>query len=65
MDDRHVDVPGAVPVEQVLRSDPLYRLLGGARLATPWVLGVVIGLIVVVAIVLGPSADSHFIYTDF
>jgi hypothetical protein len=59
-----VEVPGAVPVEQVLVSDPVYRLLA-ARLASPWVLGIVVAAIVVSAIVFGPSTDSHFIYTDF
>jgi hypothetical protein len=57
-------VPGARDVADVLRSDPLAALLG-ARLAHPIVLGCVLFAIVLAAIVLGPSNDSHFIYTDF
>jgi hypothetical protein len=64
MDDRNVQVPGAVPVDQVLASDPLYRILG-SRLTSPWVLGVVVACLIAIAVVLGPSTDSHFIYTDF
>jgi hypothetical protein len=64
MDDRNIVVPGARPIEDVLRSDPLYRLAGGA-LTTPWVLGLVLALLIVLIIVFGPSADSRFIYTDF
>jgi len=64
LDDRHVEVPGAKDVELVLASDPLFRVLG-FRLASPWVLGAVIGFLIVLMILLGPSIDSHFIYTDF
>ena len=65
MDDRGViEVPGARDVELVLADDPLYVALG-ARMASPWVLGIVIALLIVVMIVFGPSSDSRFIYTDF
>jgi len=64
MDDINITVPGAVPVERVLQSDPLFRLLG-ARMGSPWILGAIAAAIVAMAIVLGPSNDSHFIYTDF
>lgn len=64
MDDVDIQVPGSQDVRDVLRRDPLYRLLG-ARLASPWVLGAVVGLVIVLMIVFGPSADSRFIYTDF
>jgi len=64
MDDRNVEVPGAVPVERVLANDPIYRVLSDG-LASPWMLGATIAAIVILAIVFGPSADSHFIYTDF
>ncbi|HEY0394271.1 MAG TPA: hypothetical protein VGD01_07220 [Candidatus Elarobacter sp.] len=65
MDDRGiVEVPGARPVREVLRHDPFFVLLR-ARLAHPVVLGVVLAAIVVAMIVLGPSTDSRFIYTDF
>ena len=65
MDDRGVvEVPGARPVREVLRTDPLFALFK-VRLAHPIVLGVVIAAIIVAMIVLGPSTDSRFIYTDF
>jgi hypothetical protein len=57
-------VPGARPVEEVLRSDPFFAILG-SRLANPIVLGFVIAVLIVVTIVLGPSTESRFIYTDF
>ena len=65
MDDRGpIEVPGAMPVDQALRTDPFYLLLG-ARLANPVVLGIVAAIIVIAMIVFGPSTDSRFIYTDF
>jgi hypothetical protein len=65
MDDRGIiEVPGARPVREVLHADPLFALLR-TRLAHPIVLGVAIAVIVVAMIVLGPSTDSRFIYTDF
>ena len=64
MDDVDIQVPGAQDVRQVLRRDPLYRLLG-ARLTSPWVLGAIVGLVIVLMILFGPSSDSRFIYTDF
>jgi hypothetical protein len=64
MDDRRGDVPGARDVHDVLRGDPLYRAVG-AGLANPWVLGIVIALISIAMLLLGPSTESRFIYTDF
>lgn len=65
MDDRgRIEVPGSRPIAEVLQSDPLYAVLG-ARLAHPVVLGVVAALAIALMILLGPSTDSHFIYTDF
>lgn len=65
MDDRGiVEVPGAKPVQEVLSTDGFYRLLG-AKLAHPVVLGLILSAIVVAMILLGPSTDSRFIYTDF
>jgi hypothetical protein len=65
MDDRGViEVPGARAVQDVLHVDPFY-LAFGARLAHPVVLGLVAAALVVAMILLGPSTDSRFIYTDF
>ena len=64
MDDRPGDVPGARDARDVLRSDPLFRMLG-MRLADPWVVGVALALIAIAMVVLGPSTESRFIYTDF
>lgn len=64
MDDRDVSVPGAVDVRTALRLDPIYRLIGSA-VTSPYVLGLILALLAVLAIVLGPSSESHFIYTDF
>lgn len=64
MDDINNKVPGSDDVRNVLQRDPLYRIFG-ILLASPWILGLVIGLIVVLMVVLGPSSDSRFIYTDF
>jgi hypothetical protein len=65
MDDREQShVPGARPVQEVLRADPLFAVLK-TRLGEPVVLGLVIAAIITAMIVLGPSTDSRFIYTDF
>jgi len=64
VDDRHIKVPGARPVADVLSSDPFFRLFG-RRLAHPFVLGFVIAFVAILIIILGSSSDSHFIYTDF
>jgi hypothetical protein len=58
------NVPGAQNVEEVLSHDPIFRILG-RRLAVPAILGAVLFVLVVVAIVFGPSTESRFIYTDF
>ena len=64
IDSEHDLVPGARDVRDVLRSDPLYRI-AGHRLASPLVLGVALFAIVLVMVLLGPSTESRFIYTDF
>lgn len=65
MDDRgNIDVPDSRPVADVLLTDPTYAVLG-PRLAHPVVLGVVAAIAIILMILLGPSTDSHFIYTDF
>ena len=64
IDDGNVEVPGARDVAEVLRTDPIAALLG-TRLTSPWVLGVVLAAIVIAMVLLGPSTDSRFIYTDF
>jgi len=51
-------------VRTVLRLDPIYRLAGSA-LTSPYVLGAVLVALALGAIVLGPSSESRFIYTDF
>lgn len=58
------NVPGAKDVEEVLKYDPVFRIVG-FRLANPMALGVVLFLIVVAIVVLGPASESRFIYTDF
>ena len=57
-------VPGARDVGDVLTSDPLFRVARG-RLGTPLWLGVALFVIVIAMILLGPSTESRFIYTDF
>jgi hypothetical protein len=63
-DTDHPAVPGSRDIAAVLSTDPLAALLG-ARLAHPVVLGCVLFAIAIAAIVLGPSSESRFIYTDF
>jgi hypothetical protein len=57
-------VPGAAPVQEVLRTDPLFRIFG-VVMASPLRLGIILFVIVVAAIVFGPASESRFIYTDF
>lgn len=64
MDDRNIEVPGARDVDAVLATDPIYIFLG-RTFANPVILGAVLAGLVVAMILLGPSTDSHFIYTDF
>ncbi len=64
IDIEHNVVPGARDVADVLATDPLYRRLGN-RLTQPVVLGLVVFALVLAMIVLGPSSESRFIYTDF
>ena len=65
MDDRgEIAVPGARDVGDVLQTDPIVTLLH-VRLLSPYVLGAVIAFLIIAMIVLGPSNDSRFIYTDF
>ncbi len=49
----------------ILTRAPWWPLTRGGPLAGPLVLGIVLFVLVVAMIVLAPSADSHFIYTDF
>lgn len=64
MDDRNIVVPGARPVVEVLSHDPFFRLFGRG-LSRPLILGFVIALLAIAIVLLGPSSDSRFIYTDF
>ncbi len=47
-----------------LTTNRLWPLMRSARYG-PYVLGLVLAAMVVAIVVLSPSAESHFIYTDF
>lgn len=47
-----------------LTHSRIWRFLANPRTG-PLVLGVILALIVVFTVLLSPSTDSHFIYTDF
>lgn len=47
-----------------LAESRIVAVLGSWRSA-PFALGIILALIVALAVVLSPSTDSHFIYTDF
>jgi hypothetical protein len=64
IDSEHDLVPGSRAVEDVLETDPFYRAVG-RRLTNPWVLGLTLFLVIVAMVILGPSTESRFIYTDF
>lgn len=64
MEDRDLTVPGARDVREVLKTDPIYKF-AAAFLRSPWGLGVVLAIIIIVMIILGPATESRFIYTDF
>jgi hypothetical protein len=49
----------------VLTRAPFWRFARRGGLTGPIVLGVVLFALIVAMVVLAPSADSHFIYTDF
>jgi hypothetical protein len=49
----------------VLVRAPFWPLARRGGLIGPIVLGIALFVIIVAMIVLAPSADSHFIYTDF
>ncbi len=49
----------------VLTRAPFWRLARRGGIVGPIVLGVALFVLVVTMVVLAPSADSHFIYTDF
>lgn len=49
----------------VLTRAPFWPFARSGGIAGPIVLGLALAAIVVAMIVLAPSADSHFIYTDF
>ncbi len=64
MDEDIGGVTGGRDVRETLATDPLFAVLG-ARLATPYALGIVLGILIVLMVLFGPSTDSRFIYTDF
>ena len=64
MDDRLIEVPDARPPNEILKTDPIYFVLGQS-LTNPVILGIICGLLAILMIVAGPSTDSRFIYTDF
>ena len=64
MDDRHLEVPGALEPSEALRGDPGYELLKN-HLTNPVALGIVLALLIIAMVILSPSAQSNFIYTDF
>jgi hypothetical protein len=49
----------------VLTRAPFWPLARRGGIAGPIVLGLALAIVIVAMIVLAPSADSHFIYTDF
>jgi len=64
MDDRLIEVPDARQPNEILKTDPIYFVLGQS-LTNPVILGIICGLLAILMIVAGPSTDSRFIYTDF
>ena len=64
MDDDRITVPGAREASDVLRTDPIFTVLG-PWLHHPLVLGAVLFILTVAVVILGPAAESRFIYTDF
>jgi hypothetical protein len=64
MDDRFIEVPDARAPSEVLRTDPVYFVLGKS-LTNPFILGIICALLAILMIIAGPSTDSRFIYTDF
>ncbi len=49
----------------VLTRAPFWFIASRGRMLGPIVLGLALAVIILAMIVLAPSADSHFIYTDF
>jgi hypothetical protein len=49
----------------VLTRAPFWPLARRGGIVGPIVLGLALAVVIVAMIVLAPSADSHFIYTDF
>jgi hypothetical protein len=49
----------------VLTRAPFWPLARRGGIVGPVVLGLALAVVIVAMIVLAPSADSHFIYTDF
>jgi hypothetical protein len=49
----------------VLTRAPFWRYAKRGGVTGPVILGVVLFVLVVAMVVLAPSAESHFIYTDF
>ena len=49
----------------VLTRAPFWPLAARGGIAGPVVLGIALFVVVVTMLILAPSAESHFIYTDF
>jgi hypothetical protein len=49
----------------VLTRAPFWRYARRGGLVGPVILGIVLFVLVVAMVVLAPSTESHFIYTDF
>ena len=64
IDSEHDLVPGSRKVDDILETDPIFCVTQRS-LTNPWMLGAVLFVIVVAMIILGPSTESRFIYTDF
>jgi len=50
---------------RVLTGSPFWRYAKRGGIVGPIVLGFALFVLVVAMVLLAPSADSHFIYTDF
>jgi hypothetical protein len=56
--------PDAQSAVELLRSDAVFSR-SVRWITNPWGLGVILAIIVLSMIILGPSTESRFIYTDF
>lgn len=64
MDDDRIVVPGARDVRLVLATDPLFRI-ARRLIEHPVALGLILFALALLVLVIGPSTESRFIYTDF